>query len=271
MDGAVADTATATALERSAALAVGVVRSLTSASELAQAGRPQEAFARLDEFVALEAQHPERPSFFGHNVLNLRGDAHHAAGEYPEAMRWYLLSMRQSADDGDTLQLCYDLAGLAAALIDNADFGAGLETVGMARAASVELYGAASLADQTVGADCLERAESAAGAAGPSSSRQPGWPFPPASDCRGPASCTPLRAREHVDSPIPPSRYPSPVVVAVTSGEAGRPSRGVGPPWRTTRRGQAPGGHIGSGCLTAHEVPCGAGPLCACTRRCSRG
>ena len=34
----------------------------------------------------------------------------------------------------------------------------------MARAASLELYGTANLADQTVGADCLKRAESAVGA-----------------------------------------------------------------------------------------------------------
>ena len=67
---------------------------IDEAGALAQAGRPQEAFARLDEFAALQAQHPERPTMFGHNVPNLRGDAQHAAGDYPEAMRMYLLSMR---------------------------------------------------------------------------------------------------------------------------------------------------------------------------------
>src|SRR5204863_17045 len=67
MDGAVADCATATGLER-AAPAGGGGSLLDEAEALAQAGRSEEAFQRLDEFVALEAQNPERPSRFARHV-----------------------------------------------------------------------------------------------------------------------------------------------------------------------------------------------------------
>jgi predicted ATPase len=164
MEGAVSDSATATALERAAAPAGWGGSLLDEVDVLAHAGRTDEAFARLDEFAALEAQRPERPTMFARYQHNLRGDVALAAGRYPEAMRIYVLSMRESAADGDTLQVCFDLGGLARALIDNADFAAGLEAAGMARAASVELWGAATFADQIVGAGCLERAESAVGA-----------------------------------------------------------------------------------------------------------
>ena len=162
-DGAVVDCATATALERTAAPTGGGGALLDEAEALAQAGRSAEAFERLDEFESLEARHPERPSMFARNATNLRGDAERAAGRYSRAVELYLTSMRTAAAAGDSLQVFFNLGGLAGTLIDNSDFDAGLEAAGMARAAALEQFGTITFADQVIGPDHLRRARAALG------------------------------------------------------------------------------------------------------------
>ena len=164
LDGAVADCATATALERTAAPTGWGGALLDEAEVLARAGRTDEAFARLDEFAALQAQHPERPPCTPATSTTCAATWLGQPAATPRPCRCTCCRCANPLPHGNTLQVCFDLGGLTETLIDNADFGAGLEAAGMTRAASIELFGAATFADRIVGADCLERAESAVGA-----------------------------------------------------------------------------------------------------------
>jgi predicted ATPase/class 3 adenylate cyclase len=161
-DEAVSDCATATALARVAGTDGWGGSLLDEVEVLTQAGRPDEAFARLAEFAVREAQRPQ-PSMYARYEYNLHGDAERAAGRYGAAIELYIRSLRSSVARADDQQALYDLTGLAAALIGYGSLAGGLEAAGMARAAATEQFGAPTFADHAVGTNRILDAQAGVG------------------------------------------------------------------------------------------------------------